>query len=319
MKASEQYFSSKMVLKVKVLTDFHREDKFENYIQYLLNIKDCLEERIKHYTIQYCDAPFSGGNTRLQVIAKEEVSRLISIVSSKVSTVEESEIRPWLSTFCGDETLRCDLGVILKEESLWSDSDVTHEPDLKNFKQKVHEQLSELEKKLSASLDNIKYESETPSWKHKPHELLSNSVGCTEQCPFCGDQCDSLDPDHVASDRQHSTAIHRPGGLAQYRYTSSQVLVTEFCPARVSSDTTFKNADTYHKPHPYKDYEFVYPKWSIPPDTTTEVSMHWKWFACKYKDEIAQRFDAKSPEIPEDWFNIEWDEVKTDFKNLYHI
>ena len=76
MKNSEQYFNSKMALKVRILTDLYKKNDFELYMVYILNVKKSIEEWLRRYTIEYCDKEFkvNGDNTRLQKFAKEEVS-----------------------------------------------------------------------------------------------------------------------------------------------------------------------------------------------------------------------------------------------------
>ena len=51
MRGSQPYFSSKIALKVKILKDFHEEKKFESYMEYITDVKKCLQRRIEHYTI----------------------------------------------------------------------------------------------------------------------------------------------------------------------------------------------------------------------------------------------------------------------------
>ncbi len=76
---------------------------------------------------------------------------------------------------------------------------------------------------------------------------------------------------------------------------------------------------TEEKWHPYKDYQSIYPQWSIPPDVTASNSLYWKQFIGKYKDEIAARFKAKPPKVPEGWLTIEWEEVASNLKKLYKL
>ena len=48
MKQSEQqHFNSKMALKAKILTDLREEDKFEQYMAYILYVKKHLQKKLK--------------------------------------------------------------------------------------------------------------------------------------------------------------------------------------------------------------------------------------------------------------------------------
>ena len=320
MKSSEHHFSSKMALKVKILTDLHENDSFEDYMAYASNVKDYLEKRIKHYTVQFCNQRISGENTRLQISAKDEVSRLIGVVESKVTEVNETDMHEWLSAFCSDKTIIDELGIALKvNELLNASSDAPSELNLDNFKRQIRSGLEDLKKKLHTSLNTIECEKEMVHWKDKPHELLRNLIGCTEQCPFCKEQCDWLDPNHIHDEQKHHIAVHRPECLGGYRWTKTNVLTTDFCPANVAGDINFRNAATNQKFHPYKDYQLIYPDWSIPPDLTSEGSLYWKRFIGKYREHLGRKFSAKPPEVPPQWHDIKWEEVEENLKSIYHL
>ena len=318
MKNSEHHFSSKMALKVKILTDLAKEDRFEGYMSYVSNVKDYLEDRIKHYTVQFCNERLSGKNTRLQVSAKEEVSRLVGVVESKVTEVNETEMHKWLSAFCSDKIMMDELGIALKvDELLNASSDAPSKLNLEHFKRQIFAGLKDLEEKMHASFNNIECENEMVHWKDKPHKLLEKLIGCTEQCPFCKEQCDYLDPDHLHNDQKHKVAVHRPECLGGYRWDSTKILSTDFCPASVAGDDNFRSAATNNKWHPYKDYQHIYPNWSIPPDLTAEESLYWMWFVGKYSKELGRECDAKPPQVPPQWLDIKWKDVEKHLNKIY--
>ena len=321
MKGSEHHFSSKMALKVKILTDLHENDSFEDYMSYASNVKDYLENRIKHYTVQFCDEWVSDENTRLQISAKDEVTRLVGVVESKVTEVNETDMHKWLSAFCSDKIIIDELGIALKvDELLNASSDAPSKLNLDNFKRQIRVGLEDLKKKLHTSFNDIICEHEMVHWKDKPHKLLEKLIGCTEQCPFCKEQCDWLDPNHIDDDQKHKTAIHRPKCLGGYRWINTEELSTIFCPAHVATDdVTFKNAATNNESHPYKDYQSIYPDWSIPPDLTSEQSKYWMWFVGKYGEKLGERFDAKPPKVPPQWLEIEWKDVEEHLKQIYDL
>ena len=121
MKRSEQYFNSKMALKVKILTDLYTKNDFELYMVYISDVKRSIEEWLRHYTIEYCDKKVNGDNTRLQKFAKEEVSRLLQVVETTCSISELSgDASKWLKAFCTNVELRKELGVLLDvDELIW--------------------------------------------------------------------------------------------------------------------------------------------------------------------------------------------------------
>ena len=83
MKRYDAAFSSKMALKAKVLIDLYEEDKFESYMSYIRDVKGCLEERLRNYAIKFCDKKVRGQSTMLQETAKQEVTQLVGVITSK--------------------------------------------------------------------------------------------------------------------------------------------------------------------------------------------------------------------------------------------
>ena len=322
MKNSEYHFKSKMALKVKILTDLYEEDDFNSYIVYLTDIKRCLEERLRCYTIEYCDGIIPGKrNTRLQIMAKEEVSRLVQFIEKQVTELKieatDTPFITWLKAFCENVDLTRELGVKLNASVIKNGYD--HESiNLENVKNQIRKRLTKSIKNLHASLDKIKCEYEMETWTDKPHNFLKDLVGCTEQCPFCGEQCDLLGADHTSTVKHH-TAVHRSGCLIGYRFIDTQVMPTEFCPANIASTTLFKNKDTEQRLVNYSDYQKIYPKWTITPDITSKSSLYWKLFVGRYKNQIAKRFNAEPPVVPEGWSEYKWEEVEANLIKLYNL
>ncbi len=318
MKHSEQYFNSKMALKVKILTDLHKKNDFELYMVYISNVKRSIEEWLRCYTIEYCDKKVNGDNTRLQIFAKEEVSRLIQVVKNTCSISEPSEdASKWLNAFCTDVELRKELGALLDVDELMEVGANTMDTlDIENIKVQIKNSIQALEVKLHDSFNFIRCEEEMKEWKDKPHVLLKTLVGCTEQCPFCGEQCDLIDPDHSVS---HRAMNHSSGCLVGYHGVESKILATEFCQSQVSGDRKFKNEQTNNIIHPYKSYQEIYPHWSIPPDVTAADSLYWMYFISKFKDDLATHYKAKPPVVPKEWEEIEWSAVEENLKKIYNL
>ena len=320
MKASDHHFTSKMALKVKVLTDLHDEDDYESYMVYVKNVKKCLQRRLWHYTIQYCDSKLEENQTRLQISVKNEVSRLITVVKNTVDVVNNKEIQEWLTTFSKDQKLVSQLGNI-DVDNLLTGYDSLNEINLENFKLQIRSGLRELEENMHASYAHITCERGMVHWNPKPHELLQDLIGCTEQCPFCGEQCDLRDPEHYTAgedSQKHRTETHRPSCLAGWRNSKTKVMTSDFCDSLVASkDRTFKCKKTEDKPHLYNKYDEIYPEWSIPPDPTAESCLYWKMFVGSYNDELANTYTAEPAEIPDGWLEYEWSEVEDNLKEAY--
>ena len=87
-----------------------------------------------------------------------------------------------------------------------------------------------------------------------PHMVLYNSlIGCKEQCPFCKEQCELTDENHLESGKPHYTEIHRPKCLGGYTYVKNKKLVFDTCTFAIESDASFRNSDTNQEDHPYKE------------------------------------------------------------------
>ena len=217
----------------------------------------------------------------------------------------------WLKTFCTDEKLRKELGALIDADNLGDN--LLDKLDLENVKRQIRIAIKALEEKLHTSFNYIRCENDMNEWKDKPHELLKLLVGCTEQCPFCGEQCDLMESNHFVP---HRVMIHRSVCFAGYK---TKILDTECCPCLVSSDGKFKNQATNQVSHPYKEYQKIYPNWSIPPDVTAGDSLYWMLFISKFKDDLAKRYEAKLPDVPEHWGEIKWPEVEENLKKIYNL
>lgn len=310
----EAYLTDKMALKAKILIDLGTMRDFKKYMTYLTEAKQSLKDWIEHYTIEYCNEEESSDGTQLQVLAKNEVSRIISILGRKVNEVKDEVASKWLSTFCKDLDIRRELGVLLDTSDLLPEIETL---DLKNFKEQMRSELRKLEKKLHNSFGKVKCDmKEMGRWQEKPYSLLKTLCGCTEQCPFCGEQCDL--GEHSGTTVKHTVAQHRPQCVVGYR-DKDQILVLDICPTDVAGDKEFRIKDTDHNFHPYKKYLDKYPNWHIPPDPAAQVSVYWKWFVGQHIHSLASYFKAKAPKVPGGWTEMKWKDAETKLKSHYNL
>ena len=313
MKASEYYFANKKALKLQILKDLFEKNDFKEYMVYLTNVRRSLEDHIEKYTVMYCDQKLPKGNlTRLQNSAREEVYQLIQVIENVVSQVNDTDIQTWMKNFCSNESIRRELGVHLVSKELLNDYDTLQELNLSNIKQRIKEELQELKKIFEELFSKITFKS--IDWKVKPHELLNSLVGCTAQCPFCGEQCEQLEHHN---DRDHRAEVHRIDCLAGWRDRHTKVMTTNVCPALVDGERLFQKPDREF--HPCREYKTVHKTWSIPPDVTSKSCSYWKWFVGTYKDQLAEEYDALPAKAPPQWSQIKWSEIKEDFESAYNI
>ena len=316
MKSSNNHhFGSKMALKVKILTDLHEENKFESFMLYVRDVKKCLQSRIRQYTIQYCDQKVrESQKTHLQITTMEEVARLISVVETVAGPISEKDVREWLVSFSNDTTLRRELGADLGVDDLLVGYDSLQELNVENFKLNIKKGLQKLNRKFLKSYEKILCAKEMVNWKDQPHNLLKVLIGCTEQCPFCGEQCDLLEHDDNCD---HRTEVHRISCLAGWRNTSTQAMTTSICPIKVDGDGHFHKPDGER--HPYKDYKTIYPNWFIPPDKSAKTCSYWKWFVGKYQHKLEKEFNANASAVPKEWSKLKWPSIKLNLKTAYNI
>ena len=313
MKASEHYFANKKALKVKILKDLYENNEFQEYMVYLKNVGQSLGDHIEKYTVMYCDKKLPKEKlTTLQNSAREEVCQLILVIQNVVSQVNDTEIHTWMTNFCSNETIRRELGVHLDSKELLSDYDTLQKLNLSTFKQRIKEELQELKKKFEEQFSKITYK--TIDWRDNPHELLNSLVGCTAQCPFCGEQCDLLEHDNG---HDHRTEVHRMDCLAGFKDKDTRVMTTNVCPALVDGKGSFRKPDG--ESHPYRKYKTVHNTWSILPDVTSKSCSYWKWFVGTYKDQLAEEYDALPAKTPPQWSQIKWSGIKEDLESAYNV
>ena len=332
MKKSDNCFINKTALKARILMDLgddimakggrHRDERsgkkciipaehFEDYFLYIINKKESLKEWLYKYTIEYCDKPIGKkGLTQLQAIAKEKVSQLVLFLKNKVNRINVVDASEWLKEFCEDKLLISELGVKLDTSAI--EVEGMQELNLHTFTEQVLHGLRDLESKVQSEFSIITCKSSMQSWRDKPVDILMKLCGCTEQCPFCNEQCDlGLHDESI----KHIVSRHIPQCLAGYRFTSSRVMSLDLCPADVAGTATFKNSRTNQQIVPFSKYGEIYPTWSIPPDTKVENSLYWKWFIGKFHEEVAAHFNAIDAEVPDGWKQIKWESVKKDLMN----
>ncbi|XP_053284207.1 interferon-induced very large GTPase 1-like [Pleuronectes platessa] len=150
----------------------------------------------------------------------------------------------------------------------------------------------------------------------KPQDQLFKRVfGCGRQCPFCKAPCEAGGTEH----KMHHAAIHRPQGLGNFKYESSEKLVDSLCTTEVQGDRSFRNADTKGEWLPYKDYNKYYPDWIIPPDPTPEASDYWKYVLVKYNDRFAETYKAEPADVPEAWRRLTKEQALTGLRDAFNM
>ena len=186
------------------------------------------------------------------------------------------------------------------------------------FSQLLAQEEEKIMKKITNPNSDI---SNVTEWRTSPHLMLCESViGCTEQCPFCGEQCELTDPNHAACGKDHFINIHRPQCLGRFTWHDSKKLVLDLCTYSIESDCRFKNADTNYEWHPYKDYRSVYKNWCISNESPTEAPKYWQWFVFNYLDDIIQWVGAEPTPIDHlNWGAVSKDMAVSSLSEVYGV
>ena len=317
MRAKEPYLKDKGKLKVKILSDLLDQDDFKQTMVYTKDIQTCIAEHIKRYTIKFADEKSDiAGFTRLQAVVKYILEGLIERINKiiqEICTVSKT-LKHVSDRLVNEKRLHSlleynDINIV--------GVDLHKDVNLVSLKNKITEQLRQLEVRIQNSFSSLKCKEAMKNWSKQPHEMLKDIIGCTAACPFCGEQCDHLDKEHFRTRKiPHATKIHRFDCLAGWREKESQVMVTVFCPQLVASDWSFYKPDG--ELHPYKKYYEVYGDWSIEKTPTSKNSLlYWKGFIMKYNKELAEANKAKPARIPAHWEKSSHEKIKKDLKSLY--
>ena len=291
------------------------KELLEDYFCYIVDKRKSLKHWLRKYTIEFCDK-ITGqrGQTHLQRIAREEVNRLVLLIKNKVDEIKMTDANEWLIKFCEDEDLISELGVKLDSSAMVIEG--MKKLNLNTFTEQIRRGLSELDKKVQSQFSSITCKTSMQTWKDNPVDILMKLCGCTEQCPFCNEQCDFGLHDQSI---KHVVSQHRPQCLGGFRFGSTKAMVLDLCPADMAGTASFQNHKTNQESIQYSEYDIIYPSWSITPDLTSKDSFYWKWFIGNFHEEIADFFSAKDAEIPDGWKQMRWENVKKELMKLYKL
>ena len=315
MKLENSHFRKKNYFRVLVMTDLAATKDFNLFKEYLSNIGASLKYWSKIYVKQYCEERKSNGNTNLFDFALNNLNVIISEITKVIREIDGSikitaapiisdedmcplenpaqhlHVKEWLESF--HEKVKKIIAIDLQEIMDVIGVNSIHNPTL--FTKQL---IRSLDNEREVILSGYKNTSEsiakfTTDSKNSPHVVLYNSlIGCTEQCPFCKEQCELTDENHLESGKPHYTEIHRPKCLGRYTYVRNKKLVFNTCTLAIETDAAFRNSDTDQKWHPYKDYKTIYPNWLISSESPKTGPKYWEWFIAKYLSELIEWSNA---------------------------
>ncbi|KPP56913.1 hypothetical protein Z043_125422 [Scleropages formosus] len=311
-------YSSRSFFQFTILKELLEKDDFESYIKYILKyeifVKDWILRRIENWFSKEGSLGKLKNNS-LAVIMKKihEAIGISQIDSGGQALPDDAQMSKMLvEKFC--KALSQDIHIPMD-----TTSSVLFQ--LKTKPKLFASYLSHAVEDLKTSLEKEFYETanihETlRSLSIKPQdELFKRVFGCGKQCPFCKVPCEAAGQEH----REHFASVHRPKGLGQYSYISTDKLCETICTTSVHSEARFRNSDTDYQFHPYKDYRAFYPDWHIPPDRTIEASNYWKYVLVKYNDRFAELCKAKPANLPSAWQSITQENARDSLNIIFNM
>ncbi|XP_075037380.1 up-regulator of cell proliferation-like [Mixophyes fleayi] len=293
MSEDSKTYSSKTFFQSALLSDLLTEKKIDEYVQYCCQYEIFVKNWIKkHITLMY-KKPES---------LKNLISTNLTAITNKVKHILEQSLLQHtalsLSLDAFFESLKRNLVISQNDMNVVMFQNTTN---VHQFLQYVKSLLDDLKEEVKNEINSLNIESVLSRVVVKPHEELFITVfGCGEQCPFCKVPCEAGGTDH----KEHFASTHRPQGLVGYRYIETRILFHELCSTDVVCNRTFACQATDWKPHPYKEYQTIYPNWKIQPDPSIEASLYWKYIFKEFNEEFAKEYKAKPADLPEDWSKI---------------
>jgi hypothetical protein len=168
--------------------------------------------------------------------------------------------------------------------------------------------------------------------------VFEKIMGCREKCPFCSAPCSQSLQNHAGSHH----ANHYPTGVSGtidiwglFAHTQETVdaaekrprkrgkLSVDTCQTLIGNRVDIRTKATmekynrwYHRLfnknyHSFRTYREIaeYENWDIPYSQNHYASLYGKWFMAQFVEQLAERYDAMPPKIPEAWQDITWEEA----------
>ncbi|XP_041472592.1 interferon-induced very large GTPase 1-like [Lytechinus variegatus] len=338
---------TKYYLMVKMMDDLAVKANFKKYKSYIENARRFALQWIAQYTDKKMfSRKESSSMSRYEEISKSHISRImlciarsVSHATSEVDGKRGMRMTPWIEQFC--ERVSEEIAVPVSTLMFVKDRSVI---DFNNLQRIILDQLDEVQKKLEESFALKTAHSVEWDGSHPSHQIIDKIWGCPEQCPFCNEPCADTTPDHYdLSGRSHMCVQHRPQGIGGIRWEEDGYidgvnfckgqLFTETCNYDIQRNVSFNCSTVNFKCrdsgncsttgdqsewHKNKEYKTYIPDWDIAPNPTNDVSRYWMWFMATYQHQLKDMYNAKLPDIPEDWMKISKAEALADLRKIHH-
>ncbi|CAI5689279.1 unnamed protein product [Oreochromis niloticus] len=304
-----EQFSTRMSFQYSVLLDLLSKDDFKNYVSYI----DSYEKYVKTWILNQIVEHFSTVTTISEFEDQhlESCIRSINDAINKAKTGQSDDLKTFVEDICkelGDK-------LVISQDALGAFM-ILNNADKEQFAHWLTVSVNNMAQDLRTEIQTLNFEMKLKHLKMNPqNELFNKLVGCGKQCPFCKAPCDAGGGGHT----EHFASLHRPEGLGNSRWDTTQKLVTDICSSLVISDNSFSCSATNHEWHSYKHYKEIFPDWKIPPDVSLEASDYWKYVMAKYNTDLAKEYNAEPADIPESWNDITKEQAEKSLKKSFNI
>ena len=306
-------FKDIRTLEASIMIDLFEENQFHKYFNFINDYETFVKEKIAEKCFEY----FSR-NKRLIRTAKEKLDHVTKEVLEGLDKA--------VGSLCsGAELVKAFFENIKRLKIQHEESSGFQELNVKD-----KEQFGNIVRQKIRLITQEDIIPEINSWsihrkleerKEKGMDLAEFAffelVGCRERCPFCQVQCDN----HTGTRRggNHSATFHRPQGLTGVRNESDKSLVTTDCPTLIATSHLFQSKETKGEWKALKEYNEVYPNWTIIANANPGGQMFWKWVFAKHNDKFAVFYRTEEADIPEEWGKYERDEIIKEIQDKYGL
>ena len=300
-------------IQASIMARLYRENDFDLYIFYAI----FYETFIKMLLVKESKKYFSEGN-RLKVLAQLKNEKLISSLKKAIDeTVKSpSSDENFIKTFISKIDK---LKISHNETAAYLDLKVPVEDQVEFGSIVCHQLENEIKNNICETIRSWKV-GEKLDEKNLDDFLFTEIVGYKAKCPFCDVPCDA----HTGGKTQgnHSATMHRPKGLGGWFQRETKRLSPENCCVCIASDSAafvVSDGNEYRR-HLYREYDKMYPDWTIIGNAKPEDEKYWKWVFAAHNSKWAKFYGANETEnIPEEWLNYGTAEVKQELEANYNI
>ncbi|TRY86683.1 hypothetical protein DNTS_025800 [Danionella cerebrum] len=310
-------YSSPKKFHYSLLKEMLLKDSFENFHEYLQSheaySKKCIDN--------FITAHFSG-SVMVEDRREQRMHQIFEWVKWCINEVSEStngaqtNVRVLLEkiSFSLESQGKVIVPTQILKQPLF---DISTLPEL--FLGSLQESVSELSSSISQDFmendDVIEVPDDLP---FKLKDMLYERVkGCKKQCPFCKAPCDMEEKEH----QMHEAVVHRPKGLVCYTDANSTTLSHTSCSADITGQSQFQNKHTGGKSLPFKEYQSIYPDWSIHPENPRNIgaAAYWRYVFVKHNDRFAREYQCAPANLPEAWGQVTQEEALQSLRAAFQI